>query len=125
MTGPFLSFRTDTMDPSKLEPVLSRYLKYERLRWFRSRLIPRLAVLLLACWALTAVLHVIPAVALETALFLVAATTAAGTSGGVPGETATRPGASRGDPLRIFMTFLCQSGVFKIQTPFVRCRTPS
>ena len=77
MSGPFLSFRTDTMDPSKLEPVLSRYLKYERLRWFRSRLIPRLAVLVLACWALTAVLHVIPAVALETALFLVAATTAA------------------------------------------------
>ena len=77
MNGPFLSFRTDSMDPSKLEPVLSRYLKYERLRWFRSRLVPRLAVLLLACWALTAVLHVIPAVALTTALLLVTATTAA------------------------------------------------
>ena len=74
MTGPFLSFRTDSMDPSKLEPVLSQYLKYERLRWFRSRLIPRLAALLLACWALTAVLHVIPMVALDTALLLVAAT---------------------------------------------------
>ena len=77
MTGPFLSFRTDSLDPSKLEPVLSRYLKYERLRWFRSRVIPRLAVLLLACWALTTVLHVIPTVALDTALLLVAATTVA------------------------------------------------
>ena len=77
MTGPFLSFRTDTMDPSKLEPVLSRYLKYERLRWFRSRLIPRLAALLLACWSLTAVFHAIPAVALDMALLLVGATTAA------------------------------------------------
>jgi len=77
MTGPFLSFRTDTMDPSKLEPVLSRYLKYERLRWFRSLLIPRLAALLLVCWVLTTVFQVLPAVALETALLLVAATTVA------------------------------------------------
>ena len=77
MTGPFLSFRTDTMDPSKLEPVLSRYLKYERLRWFRALLVPRLAVLLLTCWALTAVFHVLPRVALATALVLVGGTTAA------------------------------------------------
>jgi len=77
MTSPFLSFGTDTMDPSKLELVLSRYLKYERLRWFRALLVPRLAVLLLTCWALTAVFHVLPRVALATALVLVGGITAA------------------------------------------------
>ena len=76
MTSPFMSFRTDTMDPAKLEQVLSGYLAYERLRLFRSRLMPRFALLLLACWALTAELDLLPAFALRTALTLVAATTA-------------------------------------------------
>ena len=76
MMSPFMSFRADTMDPAKLEQVLSGYLAYERLRLFRSRLIPRLALLLLACWALTAEVHLLPTFALRTAITLVGATTA-------------------------------------------------
>ena len=76
MVGPFMSFRADRLDPAKLEQILSRYLAYERLRLFRSRLLPRFAVLLLACWALTTAFHVLPAFVLRTAIILVAATTA-------------------------------------------------
>jgi uncharacterized lipoprotein YajG len=76
MTGPFMSVRADRLDPAKLEQVLSRYLMYERIRLFRSRLIPRFAVLLLACWTLSSRLHLLPAVALSTAVILIGATTA-------------------------------------------------
>ena len=76
MISPFLSFRADTLDPAKLRQILSRYLAYERLRLFRSRLLPKFALLLLACWALTAGLHLLPAATLRTAVILVGATTA-------------------------------------------------
>jgi hypothetical protein len=75
MVGPFMSFRADSLDPARLEQILSRYLAYERLRLFRSRLLPRFAVLLLACWALTTAFHVLPAFALRAAIILVGATT--------------------------------------------------
>jgi len=75
MISPFLSFRADTLDPAKLKQILSRYLAYERLRLFRSRLLPRFAVLLLVCWALTAGLHLLPVSTLRAALTLVGATT--------------------------------------------------
>jgi hypothetical protein len=74
MISPFMSFRTEAMDPAKLDQVLSRYLAYQRLRWFRSRLIPRFAMLLLVCWGLTSMLQMLPPVALQTALILVGAT---------------------------------------------------
>ena len=76
MIHPFLSFRADRLDPAKLEQILSRYLAYERLRLFRSRLMPQFALLLLVCWALTGGLHLVPVFTLRTALILVGATTA-------------------------------------------------
>jgi hypothetical protein len=66
----FLSFRTDTMDPAKLEQVLTRYLAYQRLRWVRSHLLPPFAVLLFAC-ALTTILPAIPHVTLVAAAVVV------------------------------------------------------
>ena len=120
MISPFMSFRTETMDPAKLEQVLSRYLTYERLRWFRSRLLPRFAMLLLACWALTTM----------------APRAAAGRAANSRdsrrrddcGMLSWRNSCARRQLVRelreacrsrIFMAFLCHLKVFKIQTPFV------
>jgi len=73
----FLSFRANTLDPTKLEQVLTRYLAYERLRWFRSLVVARFVVFLLTCWALTGVFHVLPPLAMQTALILVGVVTTA------------------------------------------------
>ena len=77
MISPFLSFPADTLDPTKLEQILTRYLAYERLQSFRSRLLPRFAVLLLAIWSLTSVLHVFSPTELWTVVILVGALTGA------------------------------------------------
>jgi hypothetical protein len=74
MSGPVMSFRADSLDPRKLEQILSRYLAYERLRLFRARIVPRFGALLLACWLLTSELELLPGIALLTAIILVGIT---------------------------------------------------
>jgi hypothetical protein len=64
VAAPFVSFQARDLDRTQLAAVLSQHLCYERVRAFRTYLLPRLGVLLLTSWMSTVELHLLPTVAL-------------------------------------------------------------